>query len=90
MTTENTQKAGVGSGDKETFAKFQKCAADVLSVPVEKVKPEATFEELEADSLDIVELVMALEENFGIEIEETELDGIETVEQAYTLVTSKL
>jgi len=62
----------------------------VLSVPVEKVTPEATFEQLDADSLDIVELLMALEETFGIEIEEDELDGVETVEQAYTLVSSKL
>jgi acyl carrier protein len=74
----------------ETFGKFQKCASEVLSVPIEKVTPKATFEELEADSLDIVELVMALEETFSIEIEEGELDGIETVDQAFKLVTSKL
>jgi acyl carrier protein len=76
--------------DAENFAKFQKCAADVLNVPTDKVKPDTTFEQLDADSLDVVELLMALEETFGIEIEENELDGIETVEQAFSLVTSKL
>lgn len=81
-------KAAADAG--ENFTKFQECAANVLNVEVEQVTPDATFAQLDADSLDIVELLMALEEAFGIEIEEDELDGIETVEQAYTLVSSKL
>jgi acyl carrier protein len=63
----------------------------VLSVPEEKVVPEARFgDDLEADSLDLVELVMALEEEFGIEVPEEELEGVETVGQAYDLVAGKL
>ena len=53
--------------------------------------PEAKFgDDLDADSLDLVELVMALEEEFGVEVAEEELEGIETVGQAYDLVVGKL
>jgi acyl carrier protein len=77
--------------DQELFSRFQRCAVEILSVPAEKVTLEAHFgNDLEADSLDLVELVMALEEEFGIEVPEEDLDGVETVGQAFQLVTSKL
>ncbi|HWD51924.1 MAG TPA: acyl carrier protein [Acidimicrobiales bacterium] len=75
----------------ETFDKFRECAVEVLQVPADKVTKEARFaEDLDADSLDLVELVMALEEAFDVSVEETELDGIETIGQAYDLITAKL
>jgi acyl carrier protein len=74
----------------EKFDRFKKCVVDVLSVEPEKVKMEAKFgDDLDADSLDLVELVMALEEEFGVEVPEEELDGIQTVGEAYQLITSK-
>lgn len=77
--------------DQELFARFQKCAIEVLSVSEDQVKPDAKFgDDLDADSLDLVELVMALEEEFGVEVPEEELEGIETVGQAYELVVAKL
>lgn len=77
--------------EEVNFAKFQKCAIEVLSVDEAKVTKEARFaEDLDADSLDLVELVMALEEEFDVSVEEEELEGIETVGQAYVLVTGKL
>jgi len=77
--------------DQELFARFQKCAIEVLSVSEDQVKPDANFgDDLDADSLDLVELVMALEEEFGVEVPEEELEGIETVGQAYDLVIAKL
>ena len=77
--------------DQELFARFKKCAVEVLSVPEEKVVPDARFgDDLDADSLDLVELVMALEEEFGIEVPEEELEGVETVGQAYDLVAGKI
>ena len=77
--------------DQELFARFQKCAIEVLSVSQDQVKPDAKFgDDLDADSLDLVELVMALEEEFGVEVPEEELEGIETVSQAYELVIAKL
>jgi acyl carrier protein len=77
--------------DQELFARFTKCAVEVLSVEADKITPEASFgDDLDADSLDLVELVMALEEEFGVEVPEEELEGIGTVGQAYDLVVSKL
>jgi acyl carrier protein len=77
--------------DQELFARFRKCAIEVLSVSEEQVTPEAKFgDDLDADSLDLVELVMALEEEFGIEVPEEELEDIQTVGQAFELVTGKL
>jgi acyl carrier protein len=74
-----------------TFDKFRACAVEVLQVPEDKVVLEARFgDDLDADSLDLVELVMALEEAFDITVEESELEGIETVGQAYELISAKL
>ncbi len=73
------------------FDKFRDCAVEVLQVPAEKVTRDARFaDDLDADSLDLVELVMALEEAFDITVEETELEDIETVGQAFELVSSKI
>jgi len=77
--------------DQELFARFRKCAVEVLSVSDDQVTPDAKFgDDLDADSLDLVELVMALEEEFDVEVPEEELEGIETVGQAFELVTNKL
>ena len=77
--------------DDANFERFKKCAVEVLAVDPAKVTPEANFaDDLDADSLDLVELVMALEEEFDVTVDEDELDGIETVGQALALVTSKL
>lgn len=75
----------------DNFERFKQCAVDVLDVEADQVKPEASFaEDLDSDSLDLVELVMALEEEFGIEVAEEELEGITTIGAAYELVTGKL
>jgi len=74
----------------DNFARFTKCAVEVLSVEASAVVPEATFESLDADSLDLVELVMALEEEFDVTVEEEELEGVTTIQAAYELVTSKI
>ena len=77
--------------DDATFDKFRSCAVEVLQVPADKVVLEARFgDDLDADSLDLVELVMALEEAFDVTVEESELEGIETVGQAYELISAKL
>jgi len=77
--------------DDATFEKFKSCAVEVLQVEPDAVVLDARFEDdLDADSLDLVELVMALEEAFDVTVDEDELDGVETVGQAYTLITSKL
>ena len=61
------------------------CSSDL------KITLEARFgDDLDADSLDLVELVMALEEEFDVSVEESELEGIETVGGAYAMITGKL
>jgi acyl carrier protein len=83
-------RKGVIVAEDATFEKFKACAVQVLQVPAEKVVLEARFgDDLNADSLDLVEFVMALEEAFDITVDETELEGVETVGQAYELVTTK-
>ena len=58
---------------------------------LDEVTMEANLaDDLDADSLDLVELVMALEEEFGVEVNEEELEGITTAGAAYNLITSKL
>ncbi|HVC67790.1 MAG TPA: acyl carrier protein [Acidimicrobiales bacterium] len=75
----------------ETFEKFKECAVEVLQVPEDKITREARFaEDLDADSLDLVELVMALEETFDVDVNESELEGIETIGQAYDLIVAKI
>jgi acyl carrier protein len=73
------------------FVRFRKCAVEVLSVDEDAVVLDAKFgDDLDADSLDLVELVMALEEEFDIVVPEDELEGVETVQQAYNLVAAKV
>ena len=75
----------------ELFARFQKVAVEVLSVSEDQVVRDAKFgDDLDADSLDLVELIMGLEEEFDVSIDEEELEGIATVSQAVDLVRSKL
>ncbi len=74
----------------DNFDRFKKCAVEVLSVDDAQVVLEATFESLDADSLDLVELVMALEEEFDVNVEEEELEGVTTIKGAFDLVVSKL
>lgn len=75
----------------DNFDRFKKCAIEVLSVEDAQVVPEASFaDDLDADSLDLVELVMALEEEFDVNVDEEELEGVTTVKAAYDLIVNKL
>ena len=75
----------------DALATIQDVAAEVLSVEPTRVTESARFkEDLDADSLDLVEFVMALEERFDISVPEEDLDGVDTVGQALTLVLGKL
>jgi acyl carrier protein len=77
--------------EADNFERFKKCAVEVLAVEADQVTKEARFaDDLDADSLDLVELVMALEEEFDVSVDEEELEGIETVGAAYDLIVAKL
>ncbi|MDT7524879.1 MULTISPECIES: acyl carrier protein [Idiomarinaceae] len=69
--------------------RVKKIIVEQLGVKEEEVKPEASFEnDLGADSLDIVELVMALEEEFGTEIPDEEAEKLKTVQAAIDYVNN--
>ena len=75
----------------EALSALREVAVEVLSVDPDAVVEEARFkEDLDADSLDLVELVMGLEERFDIEVPEEDLEGVTTVGQAVDLVLSKV
>lgn len=63
--------------------RLKKIIADQLSVAEEDITPEASFiEDLNADSLDLVELIMSLEEEFGVKISDEDAEKIQTVQDA--------
>jgi acyl carrier protein len=75
----------------DTFEEIKTIIVDLLGVDEAKVKPEARFrEELEADSLDLVELIMAFEEKFGGEISDEDAQKITTVGEAVVYVETHL
>ena len=67
--------------------KVKKIVAEKLSVEPDEVIPEASFvDDLGADSLDLVELIMAMEETFDIEIPDEEAEKIQTVQDAMNYI----
>jgi acyl carrier protein len=74
----------------EIYSRVRKIVADQLGVEDGKITPEANFQnDLGADSLDTVELVMAFEEEFDIEIPDEDAEGITTVQDAIKYITNK-
>ncbi|HGY10210.1 acyl carrier protein [Oceanithermus sp.] len=75
----------------DTLEKVKAVVVEKLGVEPEKVTPEARFiEDLDADSLDIVELIMGLEDEFGLEISDEEAENIRTVGDAIKFIEEKL
>ncbi len=75
----------------EIEKKLSALLVDELRLDADKITMDARFEEdLEVDSLGVVELLMALEDNFGVEIPDEEAESITTVGEAVDLVQEKL
>lgn len=75
----------------EVTRKVKKIIAEQLGLKEEEVRGEATFlNDLGADSLDIVEMIMALEEEFGTEISDEEAEKITSVQEAIDYVVARL
>jgi acyl carrier protein len=71
--------------------KVKKIIEEKLSVNADQITNEARFaEDLKADSLDTVELVMALEDEFGLDIPDEEADKIKTVQDAIDYISTKM
>ena len=69
--------------DGTTFDRLKKLIVEQLGVDEEEVTPTASFvEDLNADSLDLVELIMSLEEEFGMEISDEDAERIQKVSDA--------
>jgi acyl carrier protein len=74
----------------EIEVKVKKIIEEKLSVNADQITNDARFaEDLKADSLDTVELVMALEDEFGLDIPDEEAEKIKTVQNAIDYITSK-
>ncbi len=70
--------------------KLQAVVSEKLGVEASQVTPEASFtEDLGADSLDLFEVVMGLEEEFGVSIDNEDLDQIKTVQDAIDYIEKK-
>ncbi len=70
--------------------KLQEIIADKLGIEASEIKPESKFsEDLGADSLDLFEVVMGLEEAFEVSIDNEDLDQIKTVQDAMDYIASK-
>lgn len=73
------------------FEKLKKVIADVLNVDPEEISMETTFvDDLGADSLDIFQIIMGLEEEFDIEIPAEDAENIATVEEAVNLIKNAI
>ena len=75
----------------DTFEKIKKVIVDLLGVEAAKVTPDASFrEDLGADSLDLVELIMEFEEQFGATISDEEAQQLKTVGQVVDYVEKRM
>ena len=74
---------------KLSFEDFKNIVVERLGCEPEQVTMDASFQDLGADSLDTVELVMAFEEEFGIEIPDEDAEKITTVGQAWEYIQEK-
>ncbi len=72
----------------EIFEKVADIVAETMSVDADELTVETTFESLSADSLDLIQLVSAIEEDLGITIEDDDLTSIKTLGDAVTMIAN--
>ncbi len=70
----------------DTFSKVAQLVAEKLNIPVDDVKESSTLQDLGADSLDLVELVMKFEDAFGLEINDDDAEKFENIGEVVAYV----
>ena len=84
-------EAGMTLNQEEVLAKVREHLAAELEVDANRIQPETRFrEDLDADSLDLYELVMELEDTYGVKVSEQDAAGIATVSDAVEFVLARL
>jgi len=77
--------------EEEIFEQLKKLIVELLEVEEEKIVPEASFaEDFDADSLDFIELITAVEDAFGIEIPDDDMEKMQTVQEAIDYIGAKV
>ena len=77
--------------EEEIFEQLKKLIVELLEVEEEKIVPEASFaDDFDADSLDFIELITAVEDAFGIEIPDDDMEKMQTVQEAVDYIGSKI
>jgi acyl carrier protein len=71
------------------YNRVKELLVDKFGVPAEDVRPDATFEELDVDSLDLAELSQIIEDEFGVQLKGDDVGKIKTVGDAIDLVVSR-
>jgi len=78
-------------GDNETFEQLKKLIVELLEVDESKIVPEASFaDDFNADSLDFIELITAVEDTFKIEIPDEDAENLQTVQDALDYIEAKI
>jgi len=70
----------------ETYNKIAEIIVEKLGVDKDIIKPASTFEDLGADSLDMVEIIMKLEEQFGLEIKDEDAEKLQTMDDVVVYI----
>lgn len=74
---------------QELYEKVERILVDNFGVPEDQVSREATIQDLDLDSLDLVEMTMQVEEELGVEIEDEEVADVETIQDVVELLERK-
>lgn len=75
--------------EQQLYEQIKTILSETFKVPEDDIRPDATFESLELDSLDLVELMMVIEEELGVRIEDDEAEEIRTVADAVDKLAEK-